>query len=71
MRGEAPAELQAATIAACLHAFESIHPAPLALHIRYALYADRIEIEVAQSGQPGPRPVKRLTKHCGPASVNT
>ena len=67
MSGEAPAQLQAATIAACLEAFALLSPADRAIQVRYALYADRIEIELAQSGLA----VKRLTRHIDQRTTNS
>jgi len=71
MSGAAPAELQAATVAACLHAFESLTPEQPALHVRYALFADRIEIELEHPSRSTRKQVERLTKHFGQTTANT
>jgi hypothetical protein len=51
---EAASQLQMATIAACLEAFESLTPEHPMLDIRYAWYADRIEIVLAHKGAAAP-----------------
>src|SRR5262249_47611794 len=51
MPGEGPAQLQAATVEACLQAFGSV-AADQALRVSYAVYADRIEIEFVCTDQP-------------------
>jgi hypothetical protein len=71
MAGEAPAELQAATVAACLHAFESLTPEEPALYVRYALFANRIEIELEHRGQSTAKRFERLTKNFGQTTANT
>ena len=67
LEGDATTRLQSAVIEACLEAFESLSPADRAIQVRYALYADRIEIELAQAGLA----VKRLTRHIGQTTANT
>src|SRR5262249_28747551 len=71
MPGEGPAELQAATIKACLEAFEFGAAAHQSLQVSYAVYPDRIEIELAREGHGKPQSVKRLTRHFGEATANT
>ena len=71
MAGAAPAELQAATVAACLHAFECLRPEEPALQVRYALFADRIEIDLEHPGQSKAKPIERLTKHFRETTANT
>jgi len=71
MAGQAPAELQAATVAACFRAFESLTPEQPALLVRYALFADRIEIELEHPDKSPQKRVDRLTKHFGQTTANT
>lgn len=52
--GEAASQLQSATIAACLQAFEALTPAHPFLQVDYAQYADRLEIVLAHKGGPAP-----------------
>lgn len=54
LASEAASQLQSATIAACLQAFESVTLEHPLLQILYARYADRIEIVLAYKGGSAP-----------------
>src|SRR5262249_20033770 len=56
MASAASSELQAETVSACLQAFESLKQS--ALQIRYALYSDRIEIDLSAPDAVSARPSK-------------
>jgi len=63
MASEASAELQAETVAACEQAFGRLPVARPVLQVRYALYSDRIEIELGLPDVQSTRPGQRLTRH--------
>jgi hypothetical protein len=71
LSGEGPAQLQAETVAACLQAFETLARPHLVLEIRYALYHDRLEIDLAGASQGASQAITRLSRHFGQTTANT
>jgi hypothetical protein len=65
MAREASLQLQSETISACLQAFESLTSNQRVLQIRYALYSDRIEIDMASPDSASAQASRRLTRHFG------
>jgi len=54
-----------------MQAFESLTPEQPALQIRYALYSDRIEIDLARPDQLAGHAGRRLTRHFGQTIAST
>ena len=67
MASEASSQLQAEMVAACMQAFQSLTPERPALQVRYALYSDRIEIDLAGPDQLAAHAGRRLTRRFGQA----
>jgi len=63
MASEASSQLQAETVAACLQAFESLASHPVVLQVRYAVYSDRLEIDLAVPGALAAQSGRRLTRY--------